>query len=269
MPNWCENNMTIEGSEEAIDGIMKLILDANPDCYINEETGYLMMKWECRGEWRDEVASPPDKFFEALYPEPDGYESKDGWARDKWGTKWDVGDGTYIQRVDGGIYACFQTAWSPPDGVYQHLIENHEVFISAQYEEPGMQFCGEWRGEHDEEGGCCGGYDEYDWNLTSRTELRGEMPDDYHYLGDEVAGNLFYFVNPHGETTFTKVLGLQMGKGIINCFGDLFDDCCDGSNPVEFHDGGFYINDYYLDEVMCWMEENKESCTEWVSEEDK
>ena len=260
MPNWCDNEVTIEGSEDVIGSIWKLITDANPQCKQTETTHGDNLTYEYGIEDAPIILG-------ALMPEPDGYDGEESWARSKWGTKWDV-EGYFYNRGDA-IDMHFQSAWSPPDGVYQHLIENYDVSITAIYEEGGMEFCGVWRGEHEEMGVGCGGYDEWEYNLKSRTELRGEVPQEYHYLGEEKAGDLFYLENQHLEegSSFTKVLGLQMGKGIINCFGDLFDDLFDDC-PVEFMDGGFYINDCNMEEVLYWIEENKDTCNR-VSGEDK
>ena len=245
MPNWCNNEITIEGSKEAIDGIMKIILDGNPNSFI------------CKHEmiWRNENgdAERHPRLFDVLMPEPDGYESKMGWARDKWGTKWDA-DNVCLTCYDETINISCQTAWSPPDGVYQHLIENHEVFISAQYEEPGMQFLGEWRGEWEEGGTGAGGYREWEWNLQNRTILRGEVPEDYVRIGKEVVGDLLYYTSEDtikdGEP-MRQVLGLMKGNGWIDKFGDVYEDL---EIDIECCYGDFYIAYWELEDVDAWMQ---------------
>jgi hypothetical protein len=61
-----------------------------------------------------------------------------------WGTKWDVGDEDSINTTDDGLMVdFFDSAWSPPVRVYEHLVElGFEV--TAQYYEPGCAFVGEW-----------------------------------------------------------------------------------------------------------------------------
>ena len=67
------------------------------------------------------------------------------WCCDHWGTKWDIHD---VELQDDGwvLRYDFDTAWSPPQGIYEALIEkfNGEEDFSIQwfYREDGMQMAG-------------------------------------------------------------------------------------------------------------------------------
>ena len=246
MPNWMTNEVTIEGEPKVINQIWKLIMDANPTA--KEIDGELILPDGEHGE-----------ILGALMPEPDDYESEKGWARDKWGTKWDV-TGEFYNRGDG-IDMFFQSAWGAPDGVYQHLINTYKCSVSAIYEEAGMEMCGRWRGEW-EEGGGEGGYDEYEWGIKGRTELRGEVPSEYHYLRTEKAGELLYAANEYIKSgwAYEKVVGLMKGGGEIEYFGELADYLDDEGFEIEYLDGGFYMTDYSEQEMMEWMNDNQDKC---------
>lgn len=66
----------------------------------------------------------------------------------RWGTKWDIFDTESEIDEDGVLYVSFTTAWSPPIGVYQALLEQG-YDVEAKYFEGGMGFAGTF----DEDGG--------------------------------------------------------------------------------------------------------------------
>jgi hypothetical protein len=64
----------------------------------------------------------------------------------RWGTKWDVGgsDGTVDITDDGTMLtASFESAWAPPIGVYEAMVEQG-LEVRAYYYEGGMCFAGIW-----------------------------------------------------------------------------------------------------------------------------
>jgi hypothetical protein len=65
----------------------------------------------------------------------------------RWSTKWDVGgDDGYAQELNEGdtsITLSFDSAWSPPIGVYEALVEQGFT-VKAYYYEPGMCYAGVW-----------------------------------------------------------------------------------------------------------------------------
>ena len=74
---------------------------------------------------------------------PDWYN----WRLANWGTKWDFGydtdRGLKPTRVDNEVTVRFDTAWSPPIGLYECL-NALGYSVQAYYFEPGMCFAGEW-----------------------------------------------------------------------------------------------------------------------------
>jgi hypothetical protein len=75
------------------------------------------------------------------------------WCLDNWGTKWDIGAdigtekeqwyGIKATRVGNQVSASFDSAWAPPTGLYEKLVELG-YNVRATYWEPGMAFCGIW-----------------------------------------------------------------------------------------------------------------------------
>jgi len=63
----------------------------------------------------------------------------------RWGTKWDVDCQGQVDRHPEGkiVTASFDSAWSPPTGVYEELVEQG-YSVRAYYYESGMCFAGVW-----------------------------------------------------------------------------------------------------------------------------
>ena len=83
-----------------------------------------------------------------------GYKNWYDWCVNNWGTKWNAGGDNPDMMVDydydedgDTVIALFQfdTAWAPPLGVMQKLMETHpELHIECRYSEPGVGFFGVW-----------------------------------------------------------------------------------------------------------------------------
>jgi hypothetical protein len=73
-------------------------------------------------------------------------------AINTWGTKWDVGqdDGAVSISEDGkSVYLSFESAWTPPVGLYNELVRLGFDVI-AEYFEPGVAFVGQYENGTDE-----------------------------------------------------------------------------------------------------------------------
>ena len=121
MPNWCMNKLTVS--------------HANPDMVDRFENAYNL-----------------GKACNEFLPLPEG-EDWYSWQINNWGTKWDIGAdmgtdkeeryGLKATRVDNEVCCSFDSAWSPPVGLYEKLVDlGYDV--KASYWEPGMAFCGIW-----------------------------------------------------------------------------------------------------------------------------
>lgn len=122
MPNWCENTVRVHGDVEEVK------------------------------EFIDFVKSEESDFdFEKIKPYPNGKWDYD-WCVEHWGTKWNANPEDIVTDHDGmGDVAeyYFDTAWSPPEGIYEELVkkfkigtEESSLSISWFYHEPNMEFCG-------------------------------------------------------------------------------------------------------------------------------
>lgn len=134
MPNWCSNYVTVKGPKKKIAPLYEAV---KQEKFCNAV-----------------IPVPEDLLVEAKVgdkgKEVDARIAKHGYASwydfcvDKWGTKWDVGNDD-PELVDRGktLGFGFDSAWSPPIGVYREL-EAQGYTVEAYYWEPGMCFAGKY-----------------------------------------------------------------------------------------------------------------------------
>ncbi len=129
MPNWCNNTMTITHKDaDVIDNLMALIRA--------DEDERLFQHIKPMPEELRDTTSPDDS--------PNWYD----WSVSNWGTKWDACSMSWHQHDDHTVSFDFDTAWSPPFGIYEALAEQ-EFEVEAYYVEYGMMFAGEWHCDAD------------------------------------------------------------------------------------------------------------------------
>ncbi len=110
MPNWCQNQARFAHEDE----IMMTRLD---EAFLRDG----------------------DKgVFQEFVPYTAGEEWSHQWCTENWGTKWEP---TSIVGGDG--FYTFDSAWSPPTGFYEKMVDLG-FDIDAYYFEPGCGVCGKW-----------------------------------------------------------------------------------------------------------------------------
>lgn len=128
MPNWCMNKLTISHSD-------KSMIDRFVQAFNEDRT--------CK-----EFIPEPEGLNRADCFADDGWYT---WRNNNWGTKWDFGaDGNYAEQRGDMAVCSFDTAWSPPIGLYDKL-SKLGFEIKAMYLEPGMGYCGEFEDGQDYE----------------------------------------------------------------------------------------------------------------------
>ena len=129
MPNWCLNKLTI--SHEDRSKVMEFVL-AYKEGKACEH--YLPVPKDEQGELITDESNP-DYWY--------------NWCVNNWGTKWDIGSdngevhGLNPTIVDNEASMSFDSAWSPPIGLYKELVLRG-FRVVASYFEPGMGYCGVW-----------------------------------------------------------------------------------------------------------------------------
>jgi len=120
MPNWCSNQIRIEGPVEEIDRIWDIIEDTDTDDGLLTAIAPLDSEWE--------------------------YNT----AIDHWGTKWDIKDHNLAKEVyeyngqkRGILEGYFESAWGPPSEALDKWLSKSEDYEGELlWYEPGNDFCG-------------------------------------------------------------------------------------------------------------------------------
>jgi hypothetical protein len=133
MPNWCENELVVQGEPKIVDLFVraakgKVMMDFNafvpyPSCF--KLGGEDMDGYNAYGE-RDHIKS--------------GYD----WCHDNWGTKWNAqAISLTLKKKKKGVLYSFDTAWAPPERV---VIAMSRIFktltFTLKYWEMGSAFRG-------------------------------------------------------------------------------------------------------------------------------
>ena len=159
MPNWCENTLTVEGAEDAVQRFKQLAkpkegmtdtdlsLDSLypvPDEIKNTVSGGNVIDGVYVKVWREvngkPVAIPKDELnaMQKKYGATNWYT----WCTEHWGTKWDV-QATLTNETPDFLAYGFETAWSPPVAWLTKVARDFpRLRFTLHYYEPGMGFAG-------------------------------------------------------------------------------------------------------------------------------
>jgi len=150
MPNWCNN--TIEISHEDRSKMEALVAAVNEGKFFN----HVIPVPESLHIVAGRVGNDEDEKQKDLVAQEEVNRAKHGYANwydfcvNEWGTKWDIGGGdSSVDDIPGGLMLTFDSAWSPPIGAYEKLMEQG-FNIRAMYYEPGMAFAGIWDNGNDD-----------------------------------------------------------------------------------------------------------------------
>ena len=179
MPNWCSNHITVRGTNQAeIQRLAKAFAEGEfcnaviptPKDLTDTVSGFV-------GEDQRAAHEAQMDRNVALYGHKDWYSFQTA----NWGTKWDVScDSVEIDDDGLGFSGAFESAWSPPMGVAEALVEQgYEVTL--YYYEPGMGFCGKF------EDGCDDYYEYSGENSTTVRAAIGDELDDMFGISESMA----------------------------------------------------------------------------------
>ena len=139
MPNWCENELIIEGEPQTLDFIQSV--SAHGDLPFSMEafkpTPPLLL--EKSGISADGNAIGNAFLGNTNYEYDNWYE----WRIAHWGTKWDIAD-LHLHRTERAISLSYQTAWSPNVSFWTYFSSLYpSVKISHRFVEEGMDYIGQ------------------------------------------------------------------------------------------------------------------------------
>jgi hypothetical protein len=143
MPNHCANSLKLTATTPEAVALLEQIR-AN----INEEKGFFNLIDPCPEELSETKAGFPRDEKEPENTRKYGYANWYEFQIDRWGTKWDAYEIHIIEDEPQTLVLEFDTAWSPPVGIYR-TAEDKGFAIEATYVEQGCDFIGFYRNGHD------------------------------------------------------------------------------------------------------------------------
>lgn len=145
MPNWCNNSVTISHTDSAkMEALAEAVRKGEFLKHVIPVPEDLNIVAGCVGS-----ADNPDQIeLERKTKENVEKYGVGNWydfCVNYWGTKWDVDayEGENVKVENNTIQFGFDSAWSPPVGVYEELV-NQGYEIVAYYYEPGMGYVGKY-----------------------------------------------------------------------------------------------------------------------------
>jgi hypothetical protein len=166
MPNWCNNNLTLQHEDPAM---IKRAADAL-------ERGEFLQEFIPVPEQLKIVAGCVGDPVEQAKLEADtkrnqeelGYSNWYDFQVNEWGTKWDVGGDSQTDIHPDGkmLHTYFDSAWSPPVAAYEKLTAMGFT-VGAMYYEGGMAYAGVWEDGVD---------DYYDLGGMNSQQVIDELP---------------------------------------------------------------------------------------------
>ena len=171
MPNWCNNYVDISHPDQAV--LEALAVAVREGHFCNHIIPVPESLHITAG--RDGAdGSPEQDLLEARMKEnieKHGYANWYDFCVNRWGTKWDVEPPDTVEKGDG-ISFSFDSAWAPPLGVYEALVDQG-FDVKAYYWECGMCFCGVWNNGDD---------DYFDYTDLSSKEVRDQIDEELDYV---------------------------------------------------------------------------------------
>lgn len=143
MPNWCSNFIEVRGTNQReIAEIAKAMQDGrfcDQVIPVPED-----LKRDGSASFGGDLAEQYDK-IRAENREKHGYDSWYEFCTNRWGTKWDVDfvNGVDIAEDGLSVSGSFDSAWAPPMGIVERLVEQG-LEVTLYYYEPGMGFVGKY-----------------------------------------------------------------------------------------------------------------------------
>jgi len=167
MPNWCSNHITVRGSNQAEIQRLAKALSEGEFCHAVIPTPKDLTDTVSGFVGEDQRAAHEAQMDRnvALY----GYKDWYAFQTANWGTKWDVScDSVEIDDDGLGFSGVFESAWAPPMGIAEALVEQgYEVTL--YYYEPGMAYVGKFEDGSD---------DYYEYNGENSKTVRAAIGDE-------------------------------------------------------------------------------------------
>ena len=191
MPNWCNNSITIRGTNQKEIAEIAKAMEEGRFCQSIIPTPEDLLR-----DGSSTTGGEDAELYEQIRAEnlkKHGYSNWYDFQVDKWGTKWEVDCENVEVEDDGLSVSCFfDSAWAPPVGVADALVERG-LAVTLYYHECGMCFVGKYEDGVD---------DYYEYSSENSETVRaaiGDELDDMFGISENMAE--YEAENPDEELT--------------------------------------------------------------------
>lgn len=181
MPNWCNNNVTISHTDSAkLEALASAIKEGNFCKHVIPVPEDLnIVAGRVGDDTNPDQIELERKSKENL--EKYGAANWYDFCVNHWGTKWDVDPyDPDVKVVNNTIEFGFDSAWSPPMGIYEALVDDGFEVV-AYYYEPGMAYVGKF------DNGCDECYDYSGHDSKTVVDAIGEELDEMFGISESMA----------------------------------------------------------------------------------
>ncbi len=180
MPNWCSNHITVRGTNQTEIQRLAKAFSEGELCHAVIPTPQELTD-TISGSFGDDEKQRELEAKTRANIEKYGYGNWYDFQVANWGTKWDVScDSVEIDEDGLGFSGTFESAWSPPMGMAQELV-NQGYEVTLFYYEPGMAYCGKF------EDGCDDYYEYSGENSKTVRAAIGDELDDMFGISESMA----------------------------------------------------------------------------------
>ena len=166
MPNWCNN--VVELSHEDPKMMERAVKSFNDGSFLNEFVPVPKELNIVAGRLGDIAEQEALEKQQEENLKKFGYSTWYDYCVNEWGTKWDIEPYEPVSLgEDGRLTMSFDSAWSPPIGAYEKLVDLG-FSVRAYYNECGMAFAGIWDDGFD---------DYYDYGGYTSAQIAEELPE--------------------------------------------------------------------------------------------
>ena len=153
MPNHCFNRVDIginsdsEDAKQQFSKLLEIFESSDPFNRIIPEPNWSLLEDPKRGEFSKvkEMTAPNGEVICSTTQWSDGTQDDRwySWRLANWDTKWEAYDKEIVDADDDCFQVTFNTAWSPPEGIYARIKENFpDLYVTWFFDEPGMEIAG-------------------------------------------------------------------------------------------------------------------------------
>jgi hypothetical protein len=144
MPNHCANSLKLTAKNFETRATLATIR-----AELSAENPHIFQLIDpCPQELNDTRAGFPKDDREAANIEKFGFPHWYDFNLNRWGTKWEAYEVTLLIDKPDTLVIEFDTAWSPPEGIYRTL-HAQGFDVEATYCEAGADYIGYWKNGHD------------------------------------------------------------------------------------------------------------------------